>query len=150
MNPQDIVLFFIDSLQHHDLLKVVTVNNKTDTIRKLNADWLKEMDFLEAVNINKPAYKGTIVMDSMRTGDTLVYKLTCSDNKLNVKYASMHYFGDRLMHMTISSSGSNFLFSTAKEIYFNPLKGYIIKGFQNLDMLSEKPVEYRICVNKIP
>lgn len=149
MNPQDIVLYFMDSLQHHDLIKVVTVNSKTDTIKKVNVDWLNEMDFLESININKPAYKGTIKIDTLHIADTLVYNLSCSDNKLNVKYASMHYFRDQLMHMTVSASGSNFLFSNTKEIYFNPRKGYIIKGVQKLDLVSKQPIEYRICVNKL-
>ena len=33
MNPQDIILFFLDSLQHHDLAKVVTVNGQTDSFK---------------------------------------------------------------------------------------------------------------------
>jgi hypothetical protein len=51
--------------------------------------------------------------------------------------------------MNFKSFGSNFLFNNAKEIYFNPLKGYCIKGFQKLDLLSNHEVAYTILVNKI-
>lgn len=149
MNPQDIILFFLDSLQHHDLLKVVTVNEQSDSFEIAQADWIKEMDFLEAINTNKPAYKGTLSIDTSRIADTLIYHLTCSDKKLNVKEAFIHYHKQQLMHMTLKSFGNNFLFNNAKEIYFNPLKGYSIKGFQKLDLLSNHEVNYTILVNKI-
>jgi hypothetical protein len=149
MNPQDIILFFLDSLKHHDLIKVVTVNGQSDTIKITHADWMKEMDFLEAINTNKPAYRGTLSIDTSRNVDTLIYHLTCSDKKLNLKEAYIHYHKQQLMHMTLKSFGSNFLFNNAKEIYFNPLKGYSIKGFQQLDLLSNHEVNYTILVNKI-
>jgi len=149
MNPQDIILFFLDSLKHHDLNKIVTINGQSDTIKIANANWIKEMDFLEAINTNKPAYKGTLSIDTNRIADTLIYHLTCSDKKLNLKEAFIHYHHNQLMHMTLKSFGSNFLFNNAKEIYFNPLKGYSIKGFQKLDLLSNHEVAYTILVNKI-
>jgi hypothetical protein len=149
MNPQDIILFFLDSLQHHDLNKVVTVNGQSDSIKITHADWIKEMDFLEAINTNKPAYKGTLSIDTSRNVDTLIYHLTCSDKKLNLKEAFIYYHNNQLLHMNLKSFGSNFLFNNAKEIYFNPLKGYCIKGFQKLDLLSNHEVEYTILVNKI-
>ena len=149
MNPQDIILFFLDSLQHHDLIKIVTVNGQSDTLTIARADWIKEMDFLEAINTNKPAYRGTLSIDTSRNVDTLIYHLTCSDKKLNLKEAFIHYHQNQLMHMTLKSFGSNFLFNNAKEIYFNPLKGYSIKGFQKLDLLSNHEVDYTILVNKI-
>jgi hypothetical protein len=110
---------------------------------------MKEMDFLEAINTNKPAYRGTLSIDTSRNVDTLIYHLTCSDKKLNLKEAFIHYHQNQLMHMTLKSFGSNFLFNNAKEIYFNPLKGYSIKGFQKLDLLSNHEVDYTILVNKI-
>ena len=149
MNPQDIILFFLDSLKHHDILKVVTVNEQTDSFKIAKADWIKEMDFLEAINTNKPAYKGTLSIDTSRIADTLIYHLICSDKKLNLKEAFIYYHHNQLMHMTLKSFGSNFLFNNAKEIYFNPLKGYCIKGFQKLDLLSNHEVAYTILVNKI-
>ena len=149
MNPQDIILFFLDSLKHHALIKVLTVNGQSDTIKITHADWMKEMDFLEAINTNKPAYRGTLSIDTSRNVDTLIYHLSCSDKKLNLKEAYIHYHKQQLMHMTLKSFGSNFLFNNAKEIYFNPLKGYSIKGFQQLDLLSNHEVNYTILVNKI-
>ena len=149
MNPQDIILFFLDSLQHHDLKKVVTVNGQSDTIKIAHADWIKEMDFLEAINTNKPAYRGTLQLDSTSLNDTLVYHLVCNDQKLILKEASIYYYKNQLLHMNMKSFGSNFLFNNAKEIYFNPLKGYSIKGFQKLDLLSNHEVDYTILVNKI-
>jgi len=149
INPQDIVLFYLDSLQHHNLIKVVTVNGNSDTNKIMRANWIKEMDFLEAINTNKPAYKGTLSMDTMRIVDTLVYHLTCNDQKLNLKEVFIYYHQNQLLHMTMKSFGSNFLFNNAKEIYFNPFKGYLIKGFQNLDVLSKQQIEYTILVNKI-
>jgi hypothetical protein len=149
MNPQDIILFFLDSLKHHDLIKVLTVNGQSDTIKITHADWMKEMDFLEAINTNKPAYRGTLSIDTSRNVDTLIYHLTCSDKKLNLKEAYIHYHKQQLMHMTLKSFGSNFLFNNAKEIYFNPLKGYYIKGFQQLDLLSNHEVAYTIMVKKM-
>mgnify|MGYP006888933347 CR=1 FL=1 len=148
MNPQDIILFFLDSLQNHDLKKVVTVNGQSDTLIIAHADWIKEMDFLESININKPAYKGTMSIDTSRSADTLIYHLICNDKKLNLKEAFIYYHNEQLLHMTLKSFGSNFLFNKAKEIYFNPLKGYYIKGFQKLDLLSNHEIEYVIFVNK--
>lgn len=149
MNPQDIVLFYLDSLKQHDIIKVVTINQKSDTFKIFQADWIKEMDFLEAINTNKPAYKGTLYLDTLRIADTIVYHLTCSDQKLNLKEASMYYFNNQLMHMTMKSFANNFLFNNAKEIYFNPLKGFCIKGFQKLDLISDQNIAYSIQVNKI-
>jgi hypothetical protein len=149
MNPQDIILLFLDSLQHHDLVKVVTVNEQTDSFKIAKANWIKEMDFLEAINTNKPAYRGTLSIDTSRNVDTLVYHLTCNDKKLNLKEAFIHYHHNQLMHMTLKSFGSNFLFNNVKEIYFNPLKGYSIKGFQRLDLVSNHEVAYTIFANKI-
>jgi hypothetical protein len=149
MNPQDIVLFYLDSLKNCDLEKIVTVNNNSDTFKITHADWIKEMDFLEAINTNKPAYKGTLELDSVYLKDTLIYHLVCNDQKLNLKEASIYYYKHQLLHMSMKSFGSNFLFNNAKEIYFNPLKGYSIKGFQKLDLLSKQEIAYRIQVNKI-
>jgi len=148
MNPQDIVLFYLDSLQHHNMTKIVTVNEKSDTFVVKHADWMKEMDFLEAINTNKPAYKGTLKVDTMHTGDTLVYHLQCQDQKLNLKEAFIYYYKDQLLHMTLTSFASNFLFKNAKEIYFNPSKGYRITGFQKLDLISKQNIAYIIQVNK--
>lgn len=148
INPQDIVLFFLDSLQHKDMVKVIKINDKSDTVKLKNADWIKEMDFLEAINTNKPAYKGTLQLDTTRNADTLIYHLTCNDKKLNLKEASIFYFKDQLLHMHLKSFSNNFLYSNAKEIYFNPLKGYCVKGFQKLDLISNKEVAYTILVNK--
>lgn len=148
MNPQAIILFFLDSLQHTDLTKIVSINNQTDTFKIAHADWIKEMDFLEALNTNKPAYKGTLMLDTTRNLDTLVYHLTCRDKKLNLQEAYISYYRNQLLHMTVKSSNSNFLYNNAKEIYFNPLKGYCIKGCQQLDVISKHEVAYSILVNK--
>jgi hypothetical protein len=148
MNPQDIVLFYLDSLQHHNMTKIVTVNGKSDTFIVKQADWIKEMDFLEAINTNKPAYKGTLKLDTTRIADTLVYHLKCLDQKLNLKEAFIYYHKDQLLHMSLTSFGSNFLFKNAKEIYFNPTKGYRIHGFQQLDLISKQNMAYIIQVNK--
>jgi hypothetical protein len=149
VNPKNIILFFLDSLQHHDLRKIVSINGQSDTVIMAHADWIKEMDFLEAVNTNKPAYKGALRIDTSRNADTLIYHLTCTDKKLNLQEAYIHYHHNQLVHMTLNSFGSNFLFKNAKEIYFNPLKGYYIKGFQQLDLLSNHEVAYTIMVNKM-
>jgi hypothetical protein len=149
MNPQDIILFFLDSLQNHDLQKVVIINGKSDTLKIEHANWINEMDFLESVNTNKPAYKGALNIDTSRIADTLIYHLKCNDQKLNLKEAFIYYHKEQLMHITMKSFGSNFLFHNAKEIYFNPLKGYRITGFQKLDLMSNQEIAYTIIVNKI-
>lgn len=149
MNPQDIVLFYLDSLQHKDMIKVIKINDKCDTITLKQADWIKEMDFLDAINTNRPAYKGTLLLDTTRIADTLIYHLVCKDRKLNLKEASMYYFNNRLLHMHMKSFSDNFLYSNAKEVYFNPLKGYLVTGFQKLDLISTKDITYTILVNKL-
>ena len=148
MNPQEIILFYLDSLQHQSLTKIVSINQKSDTIKILHADWIQEMDFLDALNTNKPAYKGALMLDTMHKADTLIYHLTCIDQKLPMKEATIYYHKEQLLHMNIKSFQHNFLFNNVKEIYFNPLKGYCIKGFQKLDLITKHNVSYTIQVTK--
>jgi hypothetical protein len=146
MNPQNIILFFLDSLQHHHMMKVISINNQCDTVLVEHADWVKEMDFLESLNTNKLAYRGTLSTDSMRIADTIVYHITCKDVKLNLKEAVMSYHHNRLLHMRCTSFSNNFLYSNVREIYFNPTKGYVVKGFQKLGLFANKEVAYTIQV----
>ena len=148
INPQNVILFYLDSLKGHNLLKISEVNGQIDTNLITNANWAKEMDFLEDLNTNKPAFKGALQIDSLRKNDTLVYTLICNENNIKLKKVTLKYYKQQLIDLTATLSTSNFLFNTYKEIYFNPLQGYTIKGFQKLDKTDKLKVDYFINCKK--
>ncbi len=147
-NPQKEILSSLSFSQNTSVNKVIALNNKYDTLKKVQVNWLQEMDFLDLINTEKAAYKGNLFQYSEKKADTIYQFLSCNDPNLNFQKAEAAYYNQKLIHLTAWCNTNNFLYQNKKKIYFNPEKGYLITGHQSIKLFSKNSLEYLVLVQK--
>jgi hypothetical protein len=120
------------------VIKTTEINGNSDQHEMPWTDWRKELALFYASDINKPSFIGKYSVDST-AGDpakvTVAYKAT--DPSLRTRLIEIIYTGDSVSLIHISNQSGNFLTSNNEELYYQPLKGYIIKSSQTMKFFGD-------------
>ena len=148
INPAVVISNHLKEFQSYHLYKYSNVNGRVDSVMIKHPDWEKEIDIIDNLNIDKPVYKGIIQIDSSYVADTLIYKITCLEEKLKLKEVKLSYFHKQLLHINAIIAENNFIYSDSKQVYFNPKKGYKISGNLHTVLFFKYELSYDIVGEK--
>ena len=140
----DIPLYFgeqISALQKRNPLVLKTVyTNQVSEEKELNiGDWNIELSSFLTVDLNKPAYKGYIIKDSI--GNVVNYKIT--DDKAEVSKVTITYDNNIPSQIEIAKQIKNFLYRTDETLIYQPNKMYSIKKSQKVIILGTNDYEIK-------
>ncbi|MEO6167840.1 MAG: hypothetical protein ABIO46_13220 [Chitinophagales bacterium] len=122
------------------VLKTSSINNNTDQHEMPWTDWRKELALFYASDINKTALMGKYVIDTLMIDSTekkVTYQST--DSTLRTRLLEITYSlpenAVQLLH--ISNQSYNIISSNREELYYEPVKTYIIKSTQKMKFFGE-------------
>lgn len=111
------------------VIKTSVLNSQSDVHQVNWTDWKKEFTLFFDSDINKGALTGKYRVDSMRidSGTTkTVY--AALDSALRTKIMEITYTDGRVEEVHIINRTKNFLTTTSEELYYFPMKTYVIKS----------------------
>lgn len=122
------------------VLKTSSINNNTDQHEMQWTDWRKELALFYASDINKTAYAGKYTVDSMLV-DSTEKKVTyrCTDPALRTQLLEITYSlpGNSIQLMHIRNQTRNIISTNNEDLYYEPVKTYIIKSTQTMKIFGE-------------
>jgi hypothetical protein len=130
----DLTSFFdqqIHQLQLDSLVVVKTseINGNTDQHQMDWTDWKREFALFYAADINKGSLIGKYDIDSVKVDSiTLKVSYTATDISLRTRLLEVTYEKGAIEEVHIVNHVSNFLSTTDEELYYQPLKNYVIKS----------------------
>lgn len=127
----------LDSLQPK-IKKTVSEDRVSETKELVIAAWDKELASFLAVDLNKPAYRGTYRKDSI--GNTVKYTVT--DPSLDLSLLEIVYTDQIPTTFIIKKSTKNLLYNTSEHLEYVKGKRYTIDKLQSVKMLGYR--HYRI------
>ena len=130
----DLTSFFdqqIDQLQRDSLvvLKTSEINGNTDQHQMDWTDWKREFALFYGADINKGSLIGKYKIDSVKI-DSVKSQITytATDISLRTRLLEVTYEKRVVEEIHIVNHASNFLSTTHEELYYQPLKNYVIKS----------------------
>ena len=122
------------------VLKTSSINNNTDQHEMQWTDWRKELALFYASDINKTAYAGKYTVDSMIV-DSTEKKVTyrCTDAALRTQLLEITYSlpGNSIQLLHIRNQTRNIISTNNEDLYYEPVKTYIIKSTQTMKIFGE-------------
>lgn len=111
------------------VVKTSVINEKTEQHQMNWTDWGKEFALFTSSDINKPTMKGkyladTIAVDSARQR----VSYTATDASLRTRLIELRYIHGEIEEIHIVNHQSSFLTTSHEELYYHPMKSYVIKS----------------------
>ncbi|MCY7410328.1 MAG: hypothetical protein LH473_08650 [Chitinophagales bacterium] len=127
----------ITQLQKDSMIVIKTSSvNETSDVHQIDwTNWYRELILFINSDINKPAFIGkyavdTIVQDS--TSKIITYAATDSSLKTRLLEVTFNTATNSVFQIHIINNTKDFLSSTHEELYFLPMKAYVIKSSQTM------------------
>lgn len=122
------------------VIKTAQIDENTDQHEMRWTDWKKEFALFFASDINKASFAGKYKVDSVNTdSSTRIITYAATDPSLRTRLIEITRDARnndiRLLHIT--NQTSNFLSSNNEELYYEPMKSYIIKSSQQMRFFGE-------------
>jgi len=121
----------VKHLQNDSLsvMKTSEVNGNTDEHQMDWTDWKREFTLFYASDISKSSFAGKYKVDSVQLNSShKKISYVATDSSLRTKLLEISYSNDSLKEIHIINHTGNFLSTTDEELYYEPLKSYIIKS----------------------
>jgi len=143
----DLTAFFsgqITQLEKDSMIVVKTsaINTNTDEHTMPWADWKREFALFIASDINKTAFIGKYVVDTVlnpggKTGE-LTVRYSATDSSLRTKLMEVTWLlpEKNVKQIHIINRSCNFLSTTHEELFYLPMKAYMIRSSQDMKFFS--------------
>ena len=135
--------------QQNITMEKLLINNKdTQKVVINNPDWNVEFTPFINSDINKPALRDSYKIDSVFKNNKLnLVKYISLDEKQSVSQIQLHISENKIDHVFIENSTSNYVYNSARILSYTPFKGYTIEGEQDIILGSD--LHYKIDVRFI-
>ena len=105
-------------------------------------DWRKELAMFYGSDINKSSYIGKYAVDSVESssgnGEVVIsYKATDPSLKTQLMEITRQKPDYKVTLIHIINKSSNFLSTTEEELFYEPMKSYLIKSSQDVRLFGE-------------
>jgi hypothetical protein len=100
---------------------------ETETLKVINPDWLNEFSPFLEVDINKPAYRGAFLIDSLRKQDSLTLYYQSIDSETPVNNIKIFMVGDTVKELRIVKSVSNIYYKSTDTLEYFRSGNYRIR-----------------------
>ncbi len=120
-------------------LKQVMVNSIQERKFIANVDWYKELQAILESDINKPAWKGKFLVDTIMgdlSGQYTIQYSAISD-KINIKLLKVSFVNGHLEKIYILKQIQSFIFASNQTIEYFPKKGFKVSGEQRAVMMKK-------------
>lgn len=121
------------------VLKTVYTNQVSEEKELKIADWKSELSSFLTVDLNKPAYQGSILKDSV--DNTVNYRFT--SDKADISNVSITYENNIPTLFRIEKQTKNFLYKTDEILIYQPHKMYSINKSQKVILLGANDYEIK-------
>lgn len=134
----DIPLFFnqeINSLTKLNPLveKKVSINQDVENKELHISNWSDELLNFSTIYLNKPAYQGSIVKDSINN----IVTYTFTTDKYDINKVVVQYENTNPVQINITKRTKNFLYNTEEELVYKKNSSYSIEKKQDVLLLGE-------------
>lgn len=112
--------------------KITLLNGKIDSTGFKTVDWKKELELFENSDINKPAWKSSFKVDSIRIDSSLLIRYTAMDSAISVQLLEIKILENQVKSIHVRKASSNFIYKTAQQLSYYVDSSYTIQGSQNV------------------
>jgi hypothetical protein len=121
------------------IIKTANINGNTDQHEMPWTDWRKEFALFYASDINKGSFIGKYTVDTT-TIDSLekriTYKAIDKDLRTSLMEVNLSAHDNSIKLLHIINKSDHFLSSNMEELYYEPLKSYIVKSTQQMKLFG--------------
>ncbi|MBA2422746.1 MAG: hypothetical protein H0V61_05930 [Chitinophagales bacterium] len=121
------------------IIKTANINGKTDQHTMPWTDWRKELALFYASDINKSSFIGKYMIDTAIIGNRekkISYKAIDRDLRTNLIEVTLSSHDNSITRLHIVNKSDHFLSSNTEELYYEPLKSYIVKSTQQMKLFG--------------
>lgn len=116
------------------ITKTVLKDSVSETKEVIIADWNKELSSFLSVDLNKPAYRGTYIKDSVNNTVTYTFK----DSTIDLSLVTIVYNDQIPTILTIKKSTKNLLYNTEENLKYIRRKSYNVIKDQSVRILGNQ------------
>ncbi|MBL0047110.1 MAG: hypothetical protein IPP32_03325 [Bacteroidetes bacterium] len=106
-------------------------------------DWHKEFALLMLADINKPAWKNSFRIDTVKHDSTLLIRYTATENHIAVRLLEVTRVMGEVVKIHCKSVADNFVYATTQEMWYAPQEGFRVFGSQKVLWFYEKRYEIK-------
>lgn len=121
--------------------KIIHTTNSSEEKLLTTINWDEELKLFADADINKPAWKGLYRIDTINSDGFLKVIYQSLDSILPIKRAEIIFKEMQITEINVDRSFSNFYYQSGLHLKYNPLKGYYIKGMQQVRFSSNQTFE---------
>lgn len=121
------------------IIKTANINGKTDQHTMPWTDWRKELALFYASDINKSSFIGKYMIDTAILDNRekkISYKAIDLDLRTNLIEVTLSSHDNSIIRLHIVNKSDHFLSSNKEELYYEPLKSYIVKSTQQMKLFG--------------
>lgn len=124
--------------------KQVTKDGHSHIIERGNIDWNEELDAFKESDINRPAWRGEFMVDTISLERVFVITYKTENEEIPVKNVVITVDKDtkQCLQISVDRRTENFLYSSDQSLYFTTGEGYMMKGKLSVTLLFDS--EYSI------
>lgn len=119
------------------LVKKVKYGEKEELVQIQQPQWENELRPFLDCDLNKPAYAGAYIIDSVVTDSTCTVHYEAKEPKTPIRTVMLNYRHDTMTSLYMEIGKSNAWFQLKQEMTYTPGEGYRITGEQKMAIGEE-------------
>ncbi len=119
-------------------VKTVQVDDQTETKELEQLDWANELEIFAKADINKPAWRGKYIVDSLFAPDGSLKALhyQAQDKKLKIRTFNVYFHQGQVDYIEIKKQANSLVSSATVYMKYDPDTGYYIENQQKTALSS--------------
>ena len=134
------------------LKKVNQLQLTKDSTLVQNPDWQKELALFVDADMNKPAWKNSFTIDSIKNDSSLILTYTAIEKKITIRRVVISFVNQKVKTIQIKKANANFVYTSNQNLWYTPKSGFKLEGHQKIVWFFETSyaVEATFIVAKKP